>query len=403
MPTTAKHAWPVEANELRPALQLIVSLARADMGFLMLHDEHVERLFPVLAHGMTDSECALLGQPRSDEGIFGLANHQHRRVRVRNAWSDRAALRDFAQHLGFRHFELIPFFRQNGGLLGAFAMIYRNRHATRRHAEKLEDYCAEVVAAAVSHAHLQMVAEDARERIASATREKSQFFARMSHELRTPLQSISGYVDLLRTSSAHAISPAQDRMLARISESERILVRMIDDLITYSRLEAGHVTYRIAPIAAQEALRSTEAVVSPLAIDHHVCLDVTACPPDLLVRADGDKLKQILVNLAANAIKFTKPGGKIVLSCQIDSDSVAFSVTDTGAGIAHDQLHAIFEPYVQLETPVANSFGGSGLGLAISREFASGMSGTLSVESELGHGSVFTLRLPRDVPLAAAS
>ncbi len=163
------------------------------------------------------------------------------------------------------------------------------------------------------------------------------------------------------------------------------------------------MTYRIAPVVAQDALRSTEAVVSPLALDHHVCLDVTACPPDLRVLADGDKLKQILVNLAANAIKFTKPGGTIVLSCRSESDAVAFDVTDTGAGIARDKLHAIFEPYVQLETSVVNSFGGSGLGLAISREFANGMAGSLTVESELGHGSVFTLRLPRDVALAAAS
>ncbi len=169
-PLIAKHAWPVEANELRPALQLIVSLARADMGFLMLHDEHAERLFPVLAYGMSDTDCALLGQPRSDDGVFGVAKSQHRRVRVRNAWMERAALRDFARQLGFRHFELLPFFRRDGGLLGAFAMIYRNRHGARRHAEKLEDYCVEVVASRRCHMRIEQCAPKMRRNASPARR-----------------------------------------------------------------------------------------------------------------------------------------------------------------------------------------------------------------------------------------
>jgi signal transduction histidine kinase len=115
----------------------------------------------------------------------------------------------------------------------------------------------------------------------------------------------------------------------------------------------------------------------------------------LLVHADADKLKQILVNLAANAVKFTRAPGKVTLSCRADDDSVCFDVSDTGPGIPQDRLGEIFNPYVQVGSPAVDSYGGSGLGLTISREFATGMQGDLTVSSDTHQGSVFTLRLPR--------
>jgi len=189
------------------------------------------------------------------------------------------------------------------------------------------------------------------------------------------------------------LTAAQTRLLNRVRDSEEILVHVIDDLITFSRLEAGHVAYHLGPVMAQEALRVTEAVVSPLANDRGVLLEVEQCPPGLAVAADADKLKQVLVNLAANAVKFTNRGGTVRLSCRADSDSVNFDVADNGPGIAPEKLRDIFEPYVQLGTPLLDRFGGSGLGLAISREFAAGMHGQLTVASIVGRGSVFTLRL----------
>ncbi len=403
MPISLQHAWPLEVTELRPALRLVVELAKADMGVLMLHDASSDMLFPVVAHGMTDTQCTLFGPYRANDGPFGRAMSEHRQVRIRNVWSDPQVPHDAAHSLGFRHLEILPFFHRDGHVLGVFCVIFRNGHGSRRHAVRLEAYCADVVATALSHALEHAESESARQRMASASQAKTQFFARMSHELRTPLQSITGYVDLLRTGTVEPVKPAQARMLSRIAESERLLVHVIDDLITYSRLEAGHVTYSIRAVSAFDALCTTEAVVAPLAADHRVRLDVTPCPENLLVRADSDKLKQILVNLTANAIKFTPPGGSIAVTCRNDADSVSFDVTDTGAGIARDKLRDIFEPYVQVGAPMVDNFGGSGLGLAISREFASAMAGSLSVTSEVGRGSVFTLRLPRDKGMPAST
>jgi signal transduction histidine kinase len=184
-------------------------------------------------------------------------------------------------------------------------------------------------------------------------------------------------------------------MLQRMHDSEQVLVHVIDDLITFSRLEAGRMTFHPDVVRAEDALRVAEAVVAPLALDHGVRLVIGECPPGVMVHADGDKLNQVLVNLTANAVKFTNRGGSVGLSCRVESDVVFFDVSDTGAGIPATKLRDIFEPYVQLDTPLLDRLGGSGLGLAISREFAAGMRGELTVSSTVGSGSVFTLRLPR--------
>lgn len=401
----APREWPIAAEELRPALQLVLAIARADMGVLMLHDETLGSLRPVVAHNMSDAQCARFGVHKIGVGAFGMAMSQRHRIRVRDAWrdGDGDGMQEVARAVGFRHIEILPFFQRDGRLLGALGMIYRGSHGAPRSAVKLESFWTDIMALALSHARGRLDAERARERTVKVSEAKIQFLARMSHELRTPLQSISGYVDLLRAGTPEPLTPAQDRMLSRIAESERILVHVIDDVITFARLEAGHVSYNLGPVSAQEALRVTEAVVSPLATDHKVRLVIAECQKGLIVCADGDKLKQILVNLTANAIKFTGANGTVTVSCHGDESGVSFEVNDTGPGIARDKLRDIFEPYVQLGAPVVDRFGGSGLGLTISREFAAGMSGELTATSEVGRGSTFTVRLPRDHGSAASA
>jgi signal transduction histidine kinase len=377
---------------------LVLAIAHADMGVLMLHDESARTLCPVIAHNMTEAQCAQFGDQPFGVGPFSQATAEHRLVRIRDAWRDAPNLQEIARAVGFRHIEILPFFRRDGRPLGALGMIYRAKHRATARA-KLEEFWAEVVALTLVQAQGRLDAERARERATKTSEAKIQFLARMSHELRTPLQSISGYIDLLRAGAPDPLTAPQDRMMARIAESERILVHVIDDVITFARLEAGHVSYNIGPISVDEALRVTEVVVSPLALDHHVRIEIRPQAPGLLVAADGDKLKQILVNLTANAIKFTNAQGTVTLSCRCDGESVWFEVKDTGPGIAGEKLRDIFEPYVQLGAPLIDRFGGSGLGLTISREFASGMGGELTATSNVGHGSTFSVRLPREYGL----
>jgi len=394
--------WPLPAAELRPALELALTLARADMTVLLLHDEAAGALIPAAAYGIDDEHAALIGAHRPGDDAFTIALSEHRRIVVLDAWERHESFGPLAQALGFRAIEMVPLFGVDGQVIGELVMMFREARSTSKRMVKLVEHCARLVVVAVSEARRRADAELARERSEQAGRAKIQFFARMSHELRTPLQSIAGYIDLLRVGAADPPTPEQARLLARVHDSEEVLVHVIDDLITFSRLEAGHVSYQIAPVSAAEAIRIAHSVVSPLASSHGVTLETSVCS-GLFVSADGDKLKQILVNLAANAVKFCGTAGLVRISCQDDGDNVRFDVSDNGPGIPGDRLRDIFEPYVQLATPPLEGFGGTGLGLAISREFATGMHGQLTVASNLGRGSVFTLRIPSVVSLGSAA
>jgi signal transduction histidine kinase len=386
-------AWPLPAAELKPALELARSLAGADMSVLLLHDEITGVVVPVVAEGITDAQAELLGVHRLGEDEFGIALSERRRVVVRDAWHKGNGLSKIAHSVGFRSLEIIPLIGVKDQIVGEIVMMFRRHRRSRRRMLKLIECAARLIVLTVQHARRAVEAERAREVAEEIGRAKIQFLARMSHELRTPLQSIAGYIDLLRLGEAEPLTANQSRMLARVHDSEEMLVRVVEDLITFSRIEAGQVTYHIGPVPADEAVRITQSVIAPLAAGRGIPVEVDACS-GIFVSADGDKLKQILVNLAANAVKYTR-GGSIRISCRVDGDFVRFDVADHGPGIAANKLREIFEPYVQLDAPRIDRFGGTGLGLAISREFATAMHGELSVTSTLGKGSVFTLRLPR--------
>jgi signal transduction histidine kinase len=191
------------------------------------------------------------------------------------------------------------------------------------------------------------------------------------------------------------VTPEQHADLARIQRSERHLTGLINGVLNYSRLEAGAVHYAVQDVGVDEVLAACEALVAPQVSAKRLSLAFDGCDPALKVRADPEKLQQIVLNLLSNAVKFTEPGGRITLDCTPTIDSVAITVTDTGHGIAADQLERIFEPFVQVDPRLARTHEGVGLGLAISRDLARGMGGDLTVESTPGAGSMFTLLLPR--------
>ena len=241
----------------------------------------------------------------------------------------------------------------------------------------------------------QRQAEEAQARAEASSRAKSEFLAVMSHELRTPLNAITGYVDLIELGLRGPLTSEQRSDLARIQASQRHLLGLINGVLNYSRLEAGAVHYAVQDVAVDEVLATCEALVAPQVSARRLVLTFDRCDPALQVRADADKVQQIVLNLLSNAVKFTEPGGRLVLGCAPGIDAVAITVSDTGHGIAADQLERIFEPFVQVDARLARTHEGIGLGLAISRDLARGMRGDLTVESTPGAGSTFTLTLPR--------
>jgi PAS domain S-box-containing protein len=230
-----------------------------------------------------------------------------------------------------------------------------------------------------------------------ANQAKSNFLAVMSHELRTPLNGIAGYLQLLTMGVYGPISDEQREALGRIDRSQRHLLRLINDVLNLSRIEAGRVDYRVESLSLVEIVASVLPMVETQAGARKLRLEV-AVGADLQVLADRDKLQQILLNLLTNAIKFTPPGGsvRVVADSEDGRDgAIRLRVIDSGVGIPGEMLDRIFEPFVQVDTSRTRSVEGTGLGLAISRDLARGMSGELSAESRPEAGSTFTLTLKR--------
>lgn len=230
-----------------------------------------------------------------------------------------------------------------------------------------------------------------------ANRTKSDFLAAMSHELRTPLNAIGGYADLLLVGVGGDISEQQRQYLTRIRGSQQHLLAIINDLLNFSRVEAGQLVYDIGPTPMCEVLEA----VTPMIIPQASAKGLEVVHPsgvDVIALADVAKVEQILINLLSNAVKFTPAGGRIELSCQRVGDRVALQVLDTGIGIPPGDVESIFEPFVQVGRSLTSPHEGTGLGLAISRDLAKAMHGELLVESKLGEGSRFTLWLPAHDP-----
>ena len=282
-------------------------------------------------------------------------------------------------------------------------IIFAHAQSGRRYTPDDIDLGAELgrrAALAVDNARLlretvaaRAAAEEAAEIARAANRAKADFLAVMSHELRTPLNAIGGYTELLEMGLRGPVTEEQLSDLARIRRSQRHLLSLINDLLNYAKLEAGRVQYAIETLSVAELLSSLEPLISPQIAAKQLRLEWSPRDDALAVQADGEKVRQVLLNVLSNAVKFTAPGGTISVSADQADGVVRIAVSDTGVGIPADKLDVIFEPFVQLSRGLTQHNEGTGLGLAISRDLARAMNGELRAESEVWRGSRFTLEL----------
>ncbi len=293
--------------------------------------------------------------------------------------------------IGWTHSRAIPILDSDGEVVEWFgtasdvtdhklAEIELDRH--RNHLEELVEERTRELARANAE-------------LAEATAAKSAFLASMSHELRTPLNSIIGFSGLLGQGLAGPLTEEQETQIGMISRSGRHLLSLIDDVLDLSKVEAGGVEVITEPFDAREVLAEVTAQLAPLMAEKGLALESVLPATPAEVTTDKGKVRQILLNLLGNAIKFTDAGGIEARLERKDGGALAFSIADTGPGIPAESLERIFEPFAQVDQHGSEAKPpGTGLGLSISREYARMLGGDVSVRSEWGGGATFTLTVP---------
>jgi len=272
-----------------------------------------------------------------------------------------------------------------------YAVVLHDLTEERRIRHELEATAGELEAQAAELQEQTSALEDALE-------SRTRFYWSMSHELRTPINAIIGYNALLLDDIYGPLSDTQRAALSRGQRAAGHLLELVGDVLDLAKIEAGRIDLEAEPTRFPELLHDLLATVEPLAEERGSRISIVGAGSHSVV-TDPRRVRQILLNLLGNAIKFTPPSGHIRVECAAEEHHAAISIADSGIGIPADKLESIFEPFVQIDAGLTRNEGGVGLGLAISRDLARAMGGDLTVQSREGEGSTFTVRLPlRDAP-----
>jgi signal transduction histidine kinase len=294
---------------------------------------------------------------------------------------------ELVRELGAASFMIVPIIAR-GVALGAMMLVSADE--TRPFSDEdlaLAEDIAARAALAVANARLYETAQQ-------ANKTKLDFLAVLSHDLRTPLTAITGYVDLMAMGIPDPLPDGTRERLQRIRAAAAHQLYLMNELLTFARLDAGRQEVRLREVDLRDIVREAIAVTEPQAVERGLELRLVLPDDPLVLRTDPDKVRQLLLNLAGNAVKYTERGDVTVELSRAESGAAVIRVRDSGVGIASDDLKQIFEPFWQVASRRRRVDGGAGLGLSVVRRIVSMLGGDISVESVLGRGSTFTVTLP---------
>jgi len=388
---------------LDTVVQASVRLARVDSGtiYTVEHDEFVPRA----STGLDDETLAafrqVIGEAR--DNVVWRATTTRRAAQVSDIETSpmSEATRAILRLAGFRALLAVPMVRADQ-VVGALVVRRRGAGEFPGTVVRLLETFATQSAIAVDNARLFREIQDKGRELELASQHKSQFLANMSHELRTPMNAIIGVSEMLLEDAQELGHDDEVEPLSRILRAGRHLLALINGILDLSKIEAGKMDLDLETFPIEALVRDVATTVGPSAQKNGNRVEVRCAPEVGVMHADETRIRQALLNLASNAVKFTE-GGLVTIAAGRDGpDWVEFRVTDTGIGMTPDQMARLFEDFSQADSSTTRRYGGTGLGLAISRRFCRMMGGDITVQSVSGNGSVFTIRLPAAVKGAAA-
>jgi GAF domain-containing protein len=387
--------------DVETVLETVVSRARqlagADGCLIYEYDEGSQQFHSRASDNLDDAYAeALRAAPlRKDEGVSGRAAEMREPVQVTDMTQPSAyqsSVRDITIQAGFRAVLSVPLLREDE-IIGSLILIRKTPGEFSAEIVELLKTFATQSALAIQNARLFREIADKSRQLEAASQHKSEFLANMSHELRTPLNAIIGFSEVLSERMFGELNEKQDEYLKDICASGQHLLSLINDILDLSKIEAGRMELEVSDFDLPAVIDNALILVRERASRHGITLGQSIDDRVGLIRGDERKVKQVLLNLLSNALKFTPEGGRIDVRAAMHDGMAEISVADTGVGIAPEDQEAIFEEFRQVGT-ADKKVEGTGLGLALSRKFIELHGGRIWVHSQPGKGSTFSFTLP---------
>jgi len=386
------------AFDLRTVLQTLVeSAARlCDADKASIIRERDRAFYRVEAYGFSREYLDYVQHLpiKPDRGsASGRALLEGRVIHIADATADpEYTLTDVQRLGGYRTVLSVPMFRE-GVPIGVLAVLRTDVRPFTDKQIELVTTLADQASIAIENVRLFNEIQDKSRQLEEASQHKSQFLANMSHELRTPLNAILGYTELMADGAYGELSDTMLGVLKKLETQGKHLLGLISDVLDLSKIEAGQLVLELSDYSIQDIAQTVRSTLEPLAADKKLGFKVEVAPRLPSGRGDGRRLRQVLINLVGNAIKFTD-AGEVAIKAEANNGSFYVSVRDTGPGISAADQAKLFQEFQQADNTITKKKGGTGLGLAISKRIIEMHGGRIWVESQLGQGSTFTFTLP---------